>query len=108
MYRLISLMSYYYRNVVMENPLEAMLIMAVFGSAFQAITYKVAGLFYDSTRQYRAVGSMLYLFFFCVHSRLLLFYLDFKSQLIIPILAIIMYACILFKASQLYNKVAYK
>lgn len=76
MYKIVAVISYFVRKNCMPNPfgtdLNAMLLdMFGMSALLHCITFGIVGMFYEKGSA-PAIGSMLYLFFYCVHMCLLM------------------------------------
>lgn len=103
MYKVFSLISKFYRDNMIESPLELTLLMVIIAPIFHSITYFIVGLFYDSTRHHRIVGSAFYLIFFIVHIKLLSLFIEYESNLLIPAAITFTYIILVVKINQLWN-----
>jgi len=107
MYKVISLISKYYRDNVIENPLEYSILLIFIAPLFHLITYKTTGLFYDNSKHLKSFGSFLYLVFFIMNTKVISLYFEYQEKLIIPICVTILYAVLIVRINDIWNRIFY-
>lgn len=107
MYKFISNISWLLRNIYLPNPFEH-LVMGVLinwgvGLILCPITFFIVGLFYERGSA-PLWGSLLYLFFYAVHTGLIMFCGVYNFSKVAIIVIPVLYIIILFGLLELRNK----
>lgn len=106
MYKLISLLSVLVRNQL-PNPFESMergtLINWCVGTVLAPITFSIVGLFYERGSE-PAWGSLLYLFFYLLHTGIVILCGKFGFTPVANVTAIVLY-CVLLSSLVFRNKI---
>jgi len=126
LYTLVVLTSLYIRNFVLPNPFEqlprpisipisttrivlpAICLNVLAEPILQAITFAIVGIYYAKGVDPPIKGSILYLFFFCVHVTMLYIVSSFQFSPISVITAIIIYIMAQLGIATIKNKFLYK
>lgn len=77
--------------VGIENPIIPEVINILFESLLALFTYKIVGFYYDKSERKPLKGSILYLFFYCVHTALIFVIVQFNFSALSITLVILIY-----------------
>jgi hypothetical protein len=107
MYKFLMILSFLIRNFYLPNPFESLeygvLINMALEPLLQPITFGIVGLFYDKGSA-PAWGSFLYLFFYSVHTGLLILCGMFDFTIVAIVGAVNLYVTVLFGLIKLGHK----
>lgn len=107
MYKLVAIISLLIRNFLLPNPFEHVvmgeLINLGVGLALYPITYLIVGLFYERGSA-PALGSLLYLFFYAVHTGVIVLCGAFNFTTVAIAVILVLYMVILVELVLLKNK----
>ncbi len=110
MYRLVVVFSLFIRNFYLPNPFEELemgvLINWAAGFVLYPVTFFIVGLFYRRGSA-PALGSLLYLFFYAVHTGLIMLCSIFNFATIAIVIISILYVLVLVGLVALKNKLVW-
>lgn len=107
MYKLVSGLSALIRLFVLPNPFESfkngILINIIAEPILHAITFGTVGIFYTKG-EFPAGGSILYLFFYCIHVFLLILWSWLGASIVVGVIIVIAYySFLLFIRIKIYS-----
>lgn len=110
MYKLFATLSFFIRNFYLPNPFAdyelGLFINMSMEPILHLITFFLVGLFYKKGSE-PALGSFLYLFFYVVHTGLLLLCGLFNFAVIAVIIILILYIALLIGLLKIKNYLSY-